>query len=164
MSASITGMRNSEPAVARTTFGLNGSTEPGVSTTASAPAASAERMIVPALPGSPSRSATSTSDAAGGSTAGRMRTTASNGCGDSVEATRSTTPVAKANTDAPPATGCAAGTDELGLDLPPGVDGLGDEPGSFDDERTFLGTRTAAPEQAPQSLDPWVVERQRGAR
>ena len=58
--ASITGTRNSEPALALTTFGLYGSTDPGVSTTAFAPAASAERMMVPALPGSARRSATST--------------------------------------------------------------------------------------------------------
>ena len=44
---------------ARDDLGLNGSTDPGVSTTPSTPAASAERRIVPRLPGSARRSATS---------------------------------------------------------------------------------------------------------
>ena len=55
-----------EPAVARTTFGLYGSTEPSVNTTASAPAASAERMMVPALPGSAMRSPTTRKSAVAG--------------------------------------------------------------------------------------------------
>ena len=51
--------------------------------------------------------------------------------------------------------------DELGLDLPPGVGRFADELAALDDERTVVGTRTAAPEQAPQPLDLGVVERQR---
>ncbi len=52
-------------------------------------------------------------------------------------------------------------SDELGLTLPAGRDGLGDEHGSLDDEATFVVTRTAAPDQAPQLLYSWIVERQR---
>ena len=47
-----TGTWKSEPAEARTVFGLVGSTVPSQQTTASTPAASAVRIIVPALPGS----------------------------------------------------------------------------------------------------------------
>jgi hypothetical protein len=51
---------NIAPADARTTFGLKASTVPLVSITALAPAASAERRIVPKLPGSEILSATTT--------------------------------------------------------------------------------------------------------
>jgi len=47
-----TGSRNTEPAEARTTLGLKGLTVPSPSTTPPAPKASAERKIVPRLPGS----------------------------------------------------------------------------------------------------------------
>jgi len=50
-----TGRWKSEPAVARTTLGLVTSTLPWQATTAAAPAASAIRMRVPALPGSETR-------------------------------------------------------------------------------------------------------------
>ena len=89
-----------------------------------------------------------------------MRTTARIGCGDSVEATRSITPAASTNA-ADPVTGSRPGRDELGLDLPSGVDGFADELAALDDERAVVGTRTAAPEQAPQPLDLGVAERQR---
>ena len=58
--STTTGTWNSAPAEARTTFGLKTSTEPTVSTTASAPAASAERRMVPTLPGSARPAATTT--------------------------------------------------------------------------------------------------------
>ena len=47
-----TGMWKSDPAVDRTTFGASGSTVSPAKITASAPSASAMRMMVPALPGS----------------------------------------------------------------------------------------------------------------
>jgi hypothetical protein len=47
-----TGKWNSEPADARTVFGLYTSTDVAENTTASAPAASADRITVPAFPGS----------------------------------------------------------------------------------------------------------------
>ena len=42
---------------------------------------------------------------------------------------------------------------ELGLDLPAGGDGLLQQPGALHHEHTFVGTRTAAPQEAPQSLN-----------
>ena len=54
-----TGTWNRLPAVERTTLGAWTSTEPVVSTTASAPAASAARTTVPALPGSRTWASTS---------------------------------------------------------------------------------------------------------
>ena len=59
--STATGRWNSEPTLARTAFGLYGSTESPASTTASAPAASAQRSRVPALPGSRTSAATTTS-------------------------------------------------------------------------------------------------------
>jgi hypothetical protein len=50
------------PADARTTFGLKASTVPLVRITALAPAASADRRIVPRLPGSEILSATTTQE------------------------------------------------------------------------------------------------------
>ena len=47
----------------------------------------------------------------------------------------------------------STGRHELGLDLPPSIDRLTDQRGSFHDERTVVGTRTAAPREAPQSLN-----------
>ncbi len=70
------------------------------------------------------------------------------------------TPVASTNA-ADPVTGVVPGGDELGLDLPSGAGRFTDELAPLDDERTVVGTRTAAPEQAPQPLDLGVVERQR---
>ena len=52
--------------------------------------------------------------------------------------------------------GASARRDELRLDLPPDSRGLCDQGWTFDDEDTFLGTRTAAPQEAPQSLNLWV--------
>src|SRR4051794_29641155 len=81
------------------------STEPSQHSTPSAPDASAERSRVPALPGSRTSTATTTSRAArrsarGASTKG---TTASSGCGVTVSATRSRTPGASGKTRAPAA-------------------------------------------------------------
>jgi len=68
----------------RTTFGLKGSTVPGLRNTASTPTACAVRKIVPRLPGSEIRSATSAKlRLAGGVEDGRGRT-ARSPCGDSV--------------------------------------------------------------------------------
>ena len=89
-----------------------------------------------------------------------MRTTARMGCGDSVEATRSMTPVASRN-GGRSGDRRRPGGDELGLDLPSGVGRFADELAALDDERAVVRTRTAAPEQAPQPLDLGVVERQR---
>ncbi len=50
---------------------------------------------------------------------------------------------------------------ELGLDRPPGGHCLTDERRSLDDERRLLVTRTAAPREAPQSLDLRVGESER---
>ncbi len=58
---STTGRWNSDPAVERTVLGLYKSTLEAVSTTASAPAESAARRIVPALPGSLTSTITATS-------------------------------------------------------------------------------------------------------
>ena len=44
----------------------------------------------------------------------------------------------------------------VGLDRPAGGDGLADQNLALDDKCTFVGTRTAAPEKAPQSLNLWV--------
>ena len=44
----------------------------------------------------------------------------------------------------------------VGLDRPSGGNGLADQDFALDNERTFLGTRTAAPKKAPQSLNLWV--------
>ena len=51
-SASTTGRWNEDPALDRTTFGSHGSTQEPVSTTASPPNASAERIMLPRFPGS----------------------------------------------------------------------------------------------------------------
>src|ERR1700734_3824180 len=56
-----TGTLNRDPAVARTVFGLVGSTVPSQHTTASTPAASAVRITVPRLPGSLTSTQTTTS-------------------------------------------------------------------------------------------------------
>ncbi len=44
-------------------------------------------------------------------------------------------------------------SDELLGEPPSGVEGLQDQAAPLDHERTILDTRTAAPEQAPQSLN-----------
>ncbi len=51
-SASITGSRNSDPALARSVFGFHRATVPFTHTSPAAPNASAARATVPALPGS----------------------------------------------------------------------------------------------------------------
>ena len=47
------GRANSEPMLARTAFGENGSAQPGPSTTGPSASAWADRMTAPTLPGSP---------------------------------------------------------------------------------------------------------------
>ena len=163
--ASTTGTWNSAPAEARTTFGLNTSTEPGVTTTASTPAASAERRIVPTLPGS--ASAVGDDDEAGGVERARagsgLATSANRPVGRSVAVMRSATP-GPSRWAGVPAHGVDAGRVELRLDAPPGGQRLGDERRALDDEGALVPTRTAAPLEAPQPLDPGVGERQAGAR
>ena len=119
--------------------------------TASAPAASAERMIVPRLPGSPMRSATTTNDAVESDVAvGRgpdhhgeqpgRRLEVGHTLGDSrSQGVRRRRRVQRLFTR----------SDELRFDVPPGAHRFGDERGAFDDERPFLQTRTTAPDQAP---------------
>ena len=50
------------------------------------------------------------------------------------------------------------GRDVLALNLPASGNCLCDEAGTFDDEDTFLRTRTAAPQEAPQPLNLWIRE------
>ena len=167
-SAGTTGTWNSAPADARTTFGLNGSTEPGVSTTASAPAASAERMIVPRLPGSARRSATTTKSAAPSGSVGDRR------LGDDGEqrlaASRWTRPARPRRRQLEHRAGTGDRRARRGptrltpRSTQPAATASAISDRALDDERALVGTRTAAPEQAPQSLDLWVGERQRGAR
>jgi len=78
-------------------LGLNASTVPGVRTTADAPAASAERKMVPRFPGSEMPSATTTHSAVliESMPNVRRRTIAITGCGEVVEATRSRTPFSR---------------------------------------------------------------------
>ena len=52
------------------------------------------------------------------------------------------------------------GRDVAALDLPPGIDRLAQQTESLDDEHTLLVTRTAAPQEAPQSLNLVVRERE----
>ena len=98
------GVWKTEPADARTVFGLVGSTVPSQHTTASTPEASAERITVPALPGSRTSAHTTTiddEDATSSMEAGTKPTTASTGWGLTVSAIRSMTPGARSKTRAP---------------------------------------------------------------
>ena len=99
------GRWKSEPVVARTTLGLYGSTVRPVRMTASAPAASAARMIVPRLPGSRTSSqiATRRGDAANTSRTevGVWRATATMPCGVTVSAMASSTPSVVKTTSMP---------------------------------------------------------------
>ena len=159
--ASTTGTWNSAPADARTTFGLYGSTLPGVSTTRSAPAASAERRIVPRLPGS--RDAVEHHDerCSGEQVRRPGRGRASARWRSGSAASRSMRPV-RAHRRPTRTPGrhrrrrldhtVGLRGDELRLALPAGGDRLGDEHRSLDDEATVVVTRTAAPDQAPQLL------------
>ena len=157
----MTGMRKIDPALALTTFGLYGSTEPGVSTTASAPAASADRMIVPALPGSDNRSATSTNEASSGNVAARIATIATTGwarlnlarlraAGDTLEHVWGQVVLHDIEVDV------RVGRAVTTLDLPSGGDRLAQQPEALDNEHTVLVTRTATPQEASQSLNPRV--------
>src|SRR5690606_14485345 len=69
-----TGRWNSEPALERTTLGLCTSTLSAVTTTSSAPAASAARITVPALPGSRTRARSATRRGALAASASSRRT------------------------------------------------------------------------------------------
>jgi len=60
--------------------------------------------------------------------------------------------------------GFAAGCYILRLNLPAGAERFFNENTPFDDKRTFVPTSTAAPQEAPQSLNIWVLERQRRAQ
>src|SRR5437764_769158 len=99
-----TGRWNRLPAVARTHFGLSGSTDSPARTTASAPTASAVRITVPALPGSATSTSTASSRGAAATTSASPvsspRTTATTPCGvtvsDRLSATRSVTRVTRA--------------------------------------------------------------------
>ena len=88
-----TGTWKIEPADARTLLALYASTELPANTTPAAPAASAERRIVPALPGS--RTSCKRATAPGGPSASRV--TSTNGaipttpCGVTVDVSRSMT-------------------------------------------------------------------------
>ncbi|CAB4898268.1 unannotated protein [freshwater metagenome] len=53
---------------------------------------------------------------------------------------------------------------ELCLDIPIGRDGLLDQDSTLDDKRTLVPTSTAAPQEAPQSLNIGVLETQRRAQ
>src|SRR5688572_27860347 len=106
-----TGTWNNVPADARTGFGLYTSTEPPQQTTPSAPAASALRRTVPALPGSRTSTQTTRNEdsrrlSSGTSTYGTIAMT---GCGVTVSATRSSTPGARVWMRAPVAS-ASAGT------------------------------------------------------
>ena len=102
----------SDPVVERTTFGLYGSTEAPVRITESAPAASAARMIVPALPGSCTSSSTTTSRAPGGtasrSRTGACRATATTPCGVRVSAIAARASSLASSTSTPAASAAAA--------------------------------------------------------
>src|SRR5829696_4157017 len=93
-SASTTGIPNTAPPDDRTTFGACGSTELPQNSTPAAPAASALRSSVPALPGSRTVTATSTSPSTLMSSRSRrvISATASTGCGVTVSPIRSSTP------------------------------------------------------------------------
>ena len=160
-SVATTGTWNSAPADARTTFGLSTSTVPGVTTTTSTPAASAERRIVPRLPGSPTRSATTTKSAA--LEHRRVRRRHADDGEQPGRRVRGRDPLGHAgpelvNGGPGPRHRRDPGGDELGLDRPPGGHCLSDERRSLDDERTIALTRTAAPREAPQPLDLRVGE------
>ena len=157
------GTWNSAPAEARTTFGLNTSTEPGVTITASTPAASAERRIVPTLPGSARRSATTTKAAAPSvsgdrrpaarrpRTAGwasRWRRRARSRRSELVHGA----PASRRPGVTPGATNCAS----IGH---PAATASAMSDRALDDEGALVPTRTAAPQEAPQSLDRGVGER-----
>ena len=57
--------------------------------------------------------------------------------------------------------GAGVDRDVLLDERPSGGQRLGDEHRAFHDEATFVVTRTAAPDEAPQLLNSWIVERQR---
>ncbi len=156
-SATTTGTWKIAPADDRTTLGLYGSTDPGVSTTRSTPAASAERTIVPRLPGSlmPWRTTANDADSSVAPTSvaahpndgdrrlrGLRRRDAFEDAVGQLEDLPGMSPTA-----------VPAHRHELCVDLPPGAHRLGDQRLALDDEATLLVTRTAAPDQAPQFLN-----------
>ncbi len=100
-----TGRWKTDPAEARTVLGLVGSTDPSQWITAPIPAASAVRIMVPALPGSRTSTRTITEDRslATSSGAGTKPTTARTGWGWTVSATRSITPGPRSKTRTPAA-------------------------------------------------------------
>src|SRR5664279_2437421 len=104
-------------------FGLVGSTVPSQHTTASTPAASAVRIIVPALPGSRTSTQTRSVEQSRTSsrTAGTKPTTARSGCGVTVSAIRSMTPGARSNTRAPRVNTRSTTSATAALDRPSGA-------------------------------------------
>ena len=167
--AVTTGTRNSAPADDRTTFGLKGSTLPGVNTTRSAPAASADRSTVPRFPGSLTRSSTTTKSAAASRSAGVPSGAHEHDRDRVLRCLGARNPFEHAWGQLEHRTAALYTwlhdpvgfvSDELCLALPAGGDRLGDEHRTLDDETTLVVTRTAAPDQAPQLLYSWIVERQ----
>ena len=118
-----TGVWKIDPAEARTVFGLVGSTVPSQHTTASTPAASAVRIMVPALPGSRTSTHTTTIDASLSSSrrAGTNPTTATTGWGVTVSEIRSMTPGPRSKTRTPVANTRATTSATDALALPSGA-------------------------------------------
>ena len=174
-SRTTSGTWNSEPAVARTVLGLYGSTDSAAKTTAWAPAASAARSTVPALPGSRTSTRTSTSEP------GRAADqTAAGGCvqhgqhgehrlrchrvGDPFEDAGGQWEDPGAG-DAGPAAdlldrpiGVALGRHVHGLDRCAGLEGAADQLGPFGHEGAFGPARRTLLQQPAQPADPPVRE------
>ncbi len=164
---STTGTRNRAPAEARTTFGLVTSTVSGASTTASAPAASAVRSTVPRLPGSLRPAAATTKraplqhHAIGGAVAHDGEAAAGGVC---VVATRSSTPGSelerrRLRERTRRAAARRRASRRASISWPAVQRRPAASTSPLDDERTLFPTRTAAPQEAPQSLDLRVASR-----
>ena len=174
--ATTTGTWSTEPAEARTVFGLKGSTVPSQHTTPSAPAASATRMTAPALPGSRTSTHTTTNVAPGQLVEGgrrASRTTASTGWGVTVSATRSSTPGPRSKTRAPAPWRARARPTTSGSRHGAGAStktASTAAPASSAPARSLTPSTTnapsdrrdaAPPQQPPQALDPLVPEGER---
>ena len=168
--ASATGRRSTEPAAARTALGPKGSVLVPAKTTPAAPAASAARTRVPALPGSATSTSTRIGPVRVGSatssarSTGRRGATASRPWGVTVSATLASDPRAERPDRAPGGRGGlhglaerAAGlgggpglaVDEDLVDRGPGGQRLGHGHRALDHERTGVQTRPTAPREAP---------------
>ena len=138
-------MWNSDPAEARTVFGLVGSTVPWQQTTASTPAASAVRIMVPTLPGSRTSMQTTTIPPPPGRP-GRpaaKATTATTGCGVTVSVTRPMTPGARSKTRAPEAKARSTTALTAGLVRPSGA--------TYTDSTGTPAAKAAASSSAPST-------------